>query len=129
MNFCEKCPPDCVLAIDDEPELLDIVKDALENDGFAVHTFSTPEDAIKLYESKWREIKVVVSDFRMPGMTGDALLDQLREINPDVRAILMTAYYGERALRSMFDYKLHGCLEKPFYLEELTQRVREATAD
>src|SRR5580658_21060 len=54
---------DGVLAIDDEPELLDIVKRSLEPAGFKVYTASTAKCGVEFYEKNWRDINVVLLDY------------------------------------------------------------------
>jgi len=108
--------------------MLELVKLELEGAGFAVQTASLPAAALSFYEEHWRKIKVVVSDFKMPGMNGEALFGHLQRINPQVRAILMTGFYGDRVAAPLFAKGLHRCIEKPFHLEELVEGVRDAMA-
>lgn len=128
MNSQERCQQDWILAVDDECGMLELVRLELEREGFAVQTASLPAAALSLYEEHWRKIKVVVSDFKMPGMNGEVLFDHLQRINPAVRAILMTGFYGDRVAAPMFAKGLRGCIEKPFHLEELVDGVRDAMA-
>ena len=115
---------DCILAIDDELTILDIVKTALETEGYTVHTASTPTKAIKFYEQHWRKIELVLMDFMMPEMTGDLVFEHLQRINPDVRVLLLTGSYmfqrDERFVR-----RLRGYMEKPINLNVLALRVKD----
>jgi PleD family two-component response regulator len=52
----------CILAIDDEEGFLGLLKAALECEGYTVHTASSPQEAVKFYEKRWREIDVVLLD-------------------------------------------------------------------
>jgi len=116
---------DGVLAIDDEPELLDIVRRSLEPAGFEVHTALTAKEGVEIYEKNWKTIKLVLLDFLMPEMTGDLVFECLKRQNPDVRTILLTGCEDGVATR-MFQEGLFGYMHKPFYLDDLVQRVREA---
>lgn len=80
-------------------------------------------EAVELYEEHWREIQVVVTDYKLPGMTGEAVLDNLQRIDPAARAIVMTGYYGECVANALFAKGPHGYLERPFHLEELAENV------
>ena len=114
-----------VLAIDDEPELLEIVKSALEPRGFNVHTALTARGGIEYYEQNWRDINLVLLDFLMPEMTGDLVFEYLKQKNPEVRTLLLTGcedYVAER----MFQGGLWGYMHKPFALEDFVNRVTEA---
>ena len=115
----------CVLAIDDELGFLGFLKEALECSGFRVHTASSPKEAIKLYEERWRDIGMIFLDFLLPGMSGDKVFDEFQRINPDVRVVLLTGCQSSVA-EPLFKKGLRGYLPKPFSLPDLTQKVRDA---
>ena len=116
-------PPKLILAIDDEPEILEIVKQCLEMEGFQVLTASGPKEGLKLYEERGPEIGVVLLDYLMPDMTGDLVFECLRQKNPDARVILLTGCEDSVA-RRMFETGLSGLIQKPFYIDDLVNRVR-----
>jgi DNA-binding NtrC family response regulator len=116
---------DAVLAIDDEPQLLEIVRGCLEPAGFQVHTASSPKEGVDFYEKNWRNIKLVLLDFLMPGMTGDLVFECLRRQNPDARIILLTGCEDNVAQR-MFQEGLFGYIHKPFDFQDFIQRVHDA---
>ena len=113
-----------ILAIDDEPEILNIIKECLEMEGFQVLTALGAKQGIKLYEERGPEIGVVLLDYIMPDMTGDLVFECLRQKNPDARVILLTGCEDSVA-RKMFEAGLCGFIQKPFYLDDLVNRVRE----
>ena len=116
--------PKLILAIDDEPEILAIIKECLEMEGFQVLTAPGPKEGLKLYEERGTEIGVVLLDFLMPDMTGDLVFECLRQKNPDVRVILLTGCEDSVA-RKMFETGLRGLIQKPFYIDDIVNRVRE----
>jgi DNA-binding NtrC family response regulator len=116
---------DGILAIDDELELLDIVRKSLELAGFKVHTASTARDGIELYEKHWKNIKVVLLDYVMPEMTGDLIFDCLKRQNPDVRAILLTGC-DDHVAKPMLQEGLFGYMHKPFFVEDLFHQMHQA---
>ena len=113
-----------VLVIDDEPELLIIIKTALEGEGCRVFAFADPEDGVKFYEHNSRDIKVVLLDYLMPKLTGDLVFECLQRQNPDVRVLLLTAC-DDNVARQMFQAGLRGYIQKPFFLHDLITRVGE----
>jgi len=113
-----------VLAIDDEPEILEILRQCLESEGFQVLTAQGPKNGLEVYEKRRQEIGVVLLDYVMPEMNGDLAFECLQRINPDVRVILLTAC-EDHVARKMFDDGLRGYIQKPFYLDDLLQRVSE----
>ena len=117
-------PPKLVLAIDDEPEILNIIKECLEMEGFQVLTALGAKEGIRAYEKRGTEIGVVLLDYLMPDMTGDLVFECLRQKNPDVRVILLTGCEDSVA-RKMFEAGLRGFIQKPFYIDDLVNRIRE----
>ena len=116
---------DGILAIDDELELLNVVRKSLETAGFKVHTASTAQDGIELYEKNWKNIKVVLLDYLMPEMTGDLIFECLKRQNPDVRTILLTGC-DDHVAKPMFQEGLFGYIHKPFFVDDLVQQVHQA---
>jgi len=113
-----------ILAIDDEGDILDVLKNTLEAAGFKVHTASSAQEGVELYERLWREIDLVLLDYLMPEMTGDLVFECLRRMNPDARVILLTAC-DDNVARKMFETGLRGYIQKPFYLDDIVHRVHE----
>lgn len=113
-----------MLVIDDEIDLLDIVKTTLEGEGYQVFPFSDPQAGLKFYEHKWRDVGLVLLDYLMPDLTGDLVFENLQRFNPDVRVLLLTAC-DDQVARKMFQSGLRGYIQKPFYLNDLIARVGE----
>ena len=124
MSPAESPSKPAVLVIDDEKDILDVVKTCLEGEGFTVHTAWDPSEGIKLYEQRCREIGLVLLDYIMPDMTGDLVYECLRRVNPDAKVILLTGCEDNVAKR-IFEAGLRGYIQKPFYLDDLVSRVRE----
>jgi DNA-binding NtrC family response regulator len=116
---------ECILAIDDEEGFLGMLKAALECYGFMVHTACSPNEAIKLYEERCRDISMVLLDYLLPEMSGELVFENLQRLNPDVRVVLLTGC-EESVADEMLKKGLRGYLQKPFSLPDLTQKVRDA---
>lgn len=113
-----------VLVIDDEKHLLEVIKLGLEEDGYIVDGFYDPVKAVERFDEK--DYDAVISDIRMPVMSGIEVLKYCKEQNPKVVVILITAYSSvESAIESMkagaSDY-----ITKPFRMAELLLRLGEA---
>lgn len=113
-----------ILAIDDETEILEIIKETFGTKGYTVHIAANPSEGIGIYERLWREIDLVLLDYLMPEMTGDLVFECLRDINPDARVVLLTAC-DDNVAKKLFEEGLRGYIQKPFYLDDLSQRVEE----
>ncbi len=113
-----------VLVVDDEVSILTAFEDALV-DNFDVLATDKPERAIELAESD-AELAVVLSDQRMPGMTGDALFSHIRD-RSDATRMLVTGYADLNAvIRAVNDGNLFGYLTKPWNRTELNLSVQRA---
>src|SRR5260221_2685336 len=110
-------PPKLILAIDDEPEILNIIKECLEMEGFPVLTALGAKAGLTLYEERGSEVGVVLLDYLMPDMTGDLVFECLRQKNPDARVLLLTGCEDSVA-RKMFEAGLRGFIQKPFYIDD-----------
>ncbi len=113
-----------VLVVDDKELLRDSVGATLQRAGFTVLT--SPDGASALATIAQRRPDVVVTDLKMPGMTGLELVEQIRVIDDALPVVLMTAYGAvDTAVKAMklgaFDY-----LTKPFEGDELVISVKRA---
>jgi diguanylate cyclase (GGDEF)-like protein/PAS domain S-box-containing protein len=113
-----------VLIVDDEPQVLVALQDLLEND-FDVRATDRPEQALRMAEED-PEIAVVLSDQRMPSMTGDQLLAKLRHHSNATR-ILCTGYADLQAvMRSVNEGKIFAYVTKPWDGVDLRLKVQHA---
>jgi DNA-binding NtrC family response regulator len=116
---------ECVLAIDDEPDFLEMLKVALECSGFTVHTASSSKEALALYQDHQGEISMVLLDYLLPEMSGEWIFENLQCLDPEVKVVLLTGCEESVADR-MLKRGLRGYLQKPFSLPDLVERVRDA---
>jgi PAS domain S-box-containing protein len=113
-----------ILLVDDEPQVLVALEDLLGDD-FSVLKTASPEEALLIVERD-HGIAVVVSDQRMPKMTGDELLARLA-ITSDARKILVTAFADLSAvIRAVNNGKIFAYVTKPWNAEDLVLKVRKA---
>jgi DNA-binding NtrC family response regulator len=82
-----------LLIVDDEPAVLGGLELLFRSHGYEVLTASNPSGALTLLNSRPKEqpVGVVISDYRMPGMTGIEFLHELSQISPNTLRILLTA--------------------------------------
>jgi two-component system, NtrC family, response regulator HydG len=115
-----------VLVVDDKEMMRDSVASSLQRAGFEVATADRAEAAIERIAQ--RRPDVVITDLKMPGMTGIELLERVREIDEELPVVLMTAFGTiETAVEAMrlgaFDY-----ITKPFEGDELIITVKRAVS-
>jgi two-component system, cell cycle sensor histidine kinase PleC len=112
-----------ILVVDDEPQILTAITDLLE-DEFMVWTASDGETALKILETQ--EVAVILSDQRMPGMTGAEFLGRARDVS-DATRVLVTGYSDLDALVNAVNLgQIHAYLSKPWNPLELKVVVRTA---
>lgn len=116
--------PPRVLVVDDEPQVLVALEDLLEGE-FEVRTADRPDQALRIAEED-PDIAVVLSDQRMPGMTGDQLLTQLQHHSKATR-ILCTGYADLQAVvRSVNEGKIFAYVTKPWDGMDLRNKMHHA---
>ena len=118
---------DKVLIVDDDPFISRAFKRSFQRDHFETLTAESAVEALRILET--HEIAVVVSDQRMPGMSGSELMVLVRDRYPGTVRILLTGYATlETALEAINQAEVHRFLLKPCSLEELGGIVRRAIA-
>ncbi len=118
--------PRRILVVDDEPLKRITLQIELSEHGYEVFEAADAETARRIFEA--RPIDVVVSDVRMPGMSGLDLLNHVKQIRPDVEVVLMTAYATvDTAVlaikRGAYDY-----ITKPFTTQDLLFKLERLFA-
>ena len=113
-----------ILIVDDEANLLEVLAVALENMGYGTVTAETAEEALAVLEE--REVHLVLSDLRLPGLSGRELMEKVKAANPDLPVVIMTAYASlkeavEIIKEGAFDYTV-----KPFELDALEATIASA---
>ncbi|MBI5821195.1 MAG: response regulator [Verrucomicrobia bacterium] len=117
-----------ILVIDDNTSVLNMVRMALENEGYKVYAAFNPQEGIELFKQYSATISLVLLDFRMPEMCGDRVFDCLQKINADVPVLLMTGFYEDTQEAKKLLNDVRGYLIKPFHLGNLIAKVREVVS-
>ena len=118
--------PDVILFVDDEPEVLSILRRTFtERDGYLTLTASGGEEALAILGA--REINLLVTDQRMPGMTGIELAAAARRLRPGLCVILLTAYTDPRDIIDAINKgEVYRYLTKPWEFVDLRQSILRA---
>jgi CheY-like chemotaxis protein len=114
-----------VLLVDDEHMVLDVDVLMLGELGYRVMTATSGREAIDLYQEKMDEIDVVILDMIMPEMNGGETYDRLKEINPRIKVLLSSGYSINGEARNILERGCEGFIQKPFNINELSQKLRE----
>ncbi|MEJ2032086.1 MAG: sigma-54 dependent transcriptional regulator [Deltaproteobacteria bacterium] len=113
-----------ILVVDDEPNYQVVLAELLREEGYEVYTAGGGEEALKL--ARETDLDLIITDMRMPGMSGLELLKAAKSLNRDLPVIMITAFGEvEKAVEAMragaFNY-----LVKPFNNDELVVSIRKA---
>ncbi|MBF1165380.1 MAG: EAL domain-containing protein, partial [Dechloromonas agitata] len=114
-----------LLLVDDEPHILSSLTRLLRREGYTILTATSPTEAFEILAQQ--PIQVVISDQRMPDMSGTEFLSRVRQIYPATIRLVLTGYTD---LQSVTDAINHGAiykfLTKPWDDDQLREQIREA---
>jgi CheY-like chemotaxis protein len=113
-----------ILLIEDEPEVAELAAEMLAEEGYRVVIAHDGFEALKIYQSAGKQIGLVILDFFLPVMDGDAVFDELRSINPKVNVVLSSGFAEQSKIASMLSQGLRGFIPKPYGREKLLEQVR-----
>ncbi|RMG01864.1 MAG: response regulator, partial [Nitrospirae bacterium] len=119
----------CVLVIDDEEHLRELVKDYLEPLGYQVLTASDGREGVRVFSQRREDIDLVILDMIMPGMNGAEVFQQIRSLKEDAKVLICSGYSHEglAGIRELIKEGASGFIQKPFSKTTLATKVKEAT--
>jgi DNA-binding NtrC family response regulator len=117
-------PHERILVVDDEEQMRDLLVKVLERKGYQVSVCGNGVDALAFLEREPADL--VVTDVRMPGLSGMEALRAIKELNPDIVVIIMTAFGSiDQAVQAVkegaYDY-----INKPFKIDEMLLTIEKA---
>src|SRR5919202_5157927 len=115
-----------ILVLDDDFDIVSLIKISLQKSQFNVFAFTDPFLALEHFELNSKDYGLVLSDMRMPGMPGFEFITKIKQIQPHVKVLLMSAFdvsdmEFSRALPSAI--KVDGFIQKPITSQELVKVV------
>ena len=114
-----------VLVVDDDDGVRELAADILRRAGLTVHSATDGREALAQLRSRASEIRAVVLDLTMPGLSGTETFEELRRIAPDLPVVLVSGYDEEHAARRFGDRRPSAFLQKPFLPSALLAAVRD----
>ncbi len=115
-----------LLLVEDDAIVLSTGQGMLESFGYHVLTATDGEEGLKVYRAHHEEIALVLTDMTMPKMGGDQLYQAIRDINPTAKVLLVSGYSVKEQIADLEAKGLKGSVQKPFDLQALGQKVRDA---
>jgi DNA-binding NtrC family response regulator len=117
-----------ILVLDDELDIVRIVERFLQGLGFRVSAFTDPVVALEYLKSNLENCcNIVISDIRMPGMNGYELVKKVKEIKPECKIILMSAFdiNNVEFPKVLPGIRIDAFLQKPFSIRKLKDLIME----
>ena len=111
-----KQPEARVLVVDDDASILGLVSEVLEDDGYAVTTAGSGEEAMEILRDN--QFSLVMSDIRLPGINGVEVLEHVNRVSPRTNVIMITSHGSLETSIDAIKYGAYDYLLKPF--EDLT---------
>lgn len=119
--------PHSVLIVDDEEDIANLLKECVINLGYEAESFTDPRLAYNHFSADPGRFHLILTDFRMPGLSGIDLANKIREIDITTKIILITAFNISTVINSS-RYKIakiNQVLHKPIKLSIVKRLVEE----
>jgi len=113
----------CVLAIDDNTDFLQLLKDMLEPCGFEVHTAVNPVKALEVFQRDKEKYQLILLDYYMPQLDGAKTFEWLRKLNPKVKVIVCSGADELRLRQIQSQHKIDAYIHKPFRVKEAIETI------
>jgi len=113
-----------ILLVEDEAVLREALQDWLTADGYDVETTESGEEALKRIKNE--EFGVIVLDLRLPGIDGLRVFEEVKDVKPEIKGVIITAYPSMETLTKAKEIGLLDYLPKPFNIEDLEKIISGA---
>jgi CheY-like chemotaxis protein len=113
-----------ILLIEDEVEVAELAAEMLVEEGYRVIVMHDGLAALRIYERIGKQIALVILDFFLPIMDGDAVFDELRALNPKIDVVLSSGFAEQSKISAMLAQGLRGFIPKPYTREKLLTQIR-----
>lgn len=127
LGASNEAKPARILLVEDEPSVRELLRHALMRRGYQVETGCTGDEGLALCESI-EPPDLLITDLILPGATGPAIAERLRQRAPQVKVLLMSGY-AEHPLLDAAHAAGEPCLVKPFELSTFSETVQQLLAE
>jgi CheY-like chemotaxis protein len=121
--------PKTILIVEDEVGIKDLICEILANQGYNTISAGNGEDGLRLYNKHKSKIALLITDIRMPKLTGIELYHQVMEISPKLPVICLTGYDIDFEAQKLYNDGKIKLLTKPFALKKLVLLVKKELDD
>ena len=114
-----------ILVVDDEEIIRNMLTEILQKLGYKVLAAADGREGVEVFEKNHKDIDLVILDMNMPVMGGIETFQKIKEIDPDVRALLATGFSMAKNTRDILDEGFVGYITKPFTINQLSEKIHE----
>jgi len=118
-----------ILAVDDDPNVLGLLDQALASVGYRVLTADGGWNAVEVYENSPTPVHLLLTDVIMPDLTGPVLAERLRARQPDLRVLFISGFHDADLVQRFVSHKGFTLLPKPFTIDGLLRVVQESLSN
>ena len=114
-----------LLVVDDDPDTILALKIGLLDYGFLVDGFTNPQEALQSFKANAESYCLVLLDIKMPALSGTQLAKKVKEVNPNVKVLLLTALEirDNEVSDVSSSTNVDGFIQKPVGNRELTDKI------
>jgi DNA-binding response OmpR family regulator len=116
-----------ILVLDDDPDITSLVKMSLEKQGYQVFGFTDPLLALEHFQLNPSIYDLVLSDLRVPGMSGFQFLNKIKLTKPEIKVLLMSAFdmnNDSEFSKYSKSYGVDGYIQKPISIGKLNGLIK-----
>lgn len=118
-----------ILLVDDEPSLLETGQELLSYLGYNVLTASSGENALITINREGKGIGIVIMDLMMPGIGGEKCLTEIMKIFPSMKVMIASGNTTSMKIDGILGAGAKAFIQKPYYIEDLSNKIREILDD
>ena len=128
MASAKRCFQKSILIVDDEFDIVTLIKRSLQKHGFHTFAFTDPVLAFEHFQNNFERFAIVISDIRMPSMNGYEFIRKIKAKHPTIKTILISAFEIDKDefSKMMPTTKIADFITKPISLNQLVHVIENA---
>jgi two-component system cell cycle sensor histidine kinase/response regulator CckA len=120
-----KIGTDTILVADDEPDILELLKEMIVRMGFNVMTAANGHTALDIFKEMNAAICIAILDIQMPDMDGKQIFLEMKQLKPDLKVLISSGYDQKTALTELGSNEPDGFIQKPYGFTALRKKIME----
>jgi CheY-like chemotaxis protein len=117
-----------IFVVDDDPDILNLIQQVLDLEGFEVRSFTDPRKALEEFAAAKHRPEMVVTDYCMQPMNGMELIDRCRQTSPELKTILISGMIDEDSAAKLPNHS-DRFIQKPFKVSNLIETLNDTLAE